>query len=220
MVWKKWSWVAAIVLLANAPSHAAELTVLTNDGHGHPVADAVVTVIPRDRSIAVEAHRQHVPTLRTIDQKDLTFIPYIEVFRPGDSVVFRNSDRTRHHVYSFSPVKRFEFVLAPGGSSAPMVLEKSGVIAAGCNIHDQMISYLYVSDAPWVARSDASGRVLLQGLPAGSYDVHAWHPRLRPGKPDLLQSSTMVGTAAQTLVFPMSLLPDMRRQFDREHTQY
>jgi len=211
---------AALLLLANAPARAAELIVLTNDGHGHPVADAVVTVIPHDKSIAAEAHRRRGPSTRIIDQKDLTFIPYIEIFRPGDSVVFRNSDRTRHHVYSFSPVKRFEFVLAPGESSTPLPLEKSGVIAAGCNIHDQMISYLYVSDAPWIARSDGNGRAQLHDLPAGSYDVHVWHPRLRPGKPDLLQSSTVVGATVQTLTFPMSLLPDMRRQFDREHTQY
>jgi len=87
------------------------------------------------------------------DQKNLMFMPYIEVFRPGDEVVFRNSDRTRHHVYSFSSNRTFEFVLAPGQSSARMKLDKSGVIAGGCNIHDQMATYLYVSDAPWIART-------------------------------------------------------------------
>lgn len=81
------------------------------------------------------------------------FMPYIEVFRPGDEVVFRNSDRTRHHVYSFSPNRTFEFVLAPGQSLARMKLDKSGVITVGCNIHDQMATYLYVSDAPWIART-------------------------------------------------------------------
>ena len=43
--------------------------------------------------------------MKIIDQRDETFIPYVEIFRPGDQVVFRNSDRTRHHVYSFAPAK-------------------------------------------------------------------------------------------------------------------
>ena len=119
------------------------------------------------------------------------FVPYIEVFRPGDRVVFRNSDDTRHHVYSFSKVKAFEFVLRPGESSPPLVLDKPGVIAAGCNIHDSMITYLFVSDAPWIARSGADGKVKLAEIPPGSFRVVAWHPRLRPGKPVPAQDLTV-----------------------------
>ena len=102
------------------------------------------------------SRRPHV-----IDQKNLMFLPYIEVFRPGDAVVFRNSDGTRHHVYSFSPAKAFEFVLAPGQSSPPMTLDQAGVIVVvGCNIHDQMASYLVVSDAPWIATTGKDGRAI------------------------------------------------------------
>jgi hypothetical protein len=149
------------------------------------------------------------------------FMPYIEVFRPGDSVVFRNSDNTRHHVYSFSPVKAFEFVLTPGQSSAPLALDKSGVVAVGCNIHDRMIAYLYISDAPWIAHSGADGKVNFDALPAGAYEVRVWQPRLRPNKPDLAQIATVLADAdPQTLTFTLSLLPDPRTQFDREHTSY
>jgi plastocyanin len=201
-----------------ATAHAGGLKVSLLDQHGKPVPDAVVTLLPQNTGPASAAHPSAV---KTIDQKNLTFIPYIEIFRPGDSVVFRNSDDTRHHVYSFSPAKAFEFVLAPGESSAPLILDKTGVIAVGCNIHDQMIAYLYVSGAPWIAHSGTDGVVKFDDLPAGAYTVRVWQPRLKPSQPDLAQSVTVVGTgSAQMLKFDLSLLPDPRLQFDREHTSY
>jgi plastocyanin len=212
--------IAALTFAALASASAAELSVRIADDHGKAVADAVVTVLPqadaKNAPAAISA-----PSTRTIDQKNLTFIPYIEIFRPGDKVVFRNSDQTRHHVYSFSQIKAFEFMLVPGQSSPPLELDKAGVIAVGCNIHDQMITYLYISDAPWIAHSGDDGRVLFRNLPAGNYDVRVWQPRLRPNKPDLAQSATLIGaTESKVLTFSLSLLPDSRRQFDREHTRY
>lgn len=217
---RKIIWLVALLApLAAFAATATGLNVRIVDQHGAPVPDAVVTVLPRD------AARAHAPTprpeVKIIDQKNLMFMPYIEVFRPGDSVVFRNSDDTRHHVYSFSPVKAFEFVLKPGESSAPLPLDKSGVVAVGCNIHDRMIAYLYISDAPWIAHSGVDGKVSFDALPAGAYEVRVWQPRLRPNKPDLAQSATVVGNAdPQTLSFALDLLPDPRKQFDREHTSY
>jgi len=216
-------WVIAVLSLAvaTATARAADLSVRISDDHGKAVADAVVTVLPQGDAKDEKPPVRPAPSTRTIDQKNLMFVPYIEIFRPGDKVVFRNSDKTRHHVYSFSPIKAFEFVLAPGESSPPLVLDKSGVIAVGCNIHDLMITYLYVSDAPRIAHSGADGQVVFHDLPAGPYNVRVWQPRLRPNKPDLAQSMTLVGpNESKTLTFDLQLLPDSRREFDREHTSY
>jgi len=211
------AWLAMLALLAVQPARAADLVVKVGDDHGRPVADAVVTVLPR----AGGGPKRPPPVSRTIDQKNLMFVPYIEVFRPGDQVVFRNSDSTRHHVYSFSQLKAFEFVLAPGEDSAPMKLERDGVIAVGCNIHDLMVSYLYVSDAPWIARSGADGQVRLRDLPAGGYDVRVWQPRLPPARPDLVQSNVVLRQGeSRAVAFKLALLPDPRLRFDREHTRY
>jgi plastocyanin len=167
----------------------------------------------------VATPRPRARAVRIIDQKDLMFLPYIEVFRPGDAVVFRNSDRTRHHVYSFSQAKAFEFVLAPGQSSPPLTLDKAGVVAVGCNIHDQMAAYLVVTAAPSVARSGSDGRATFGAPAPGTYEVGAWHPRQRPGRP---ASATVVVTATSpvSISLTLSLLPDPRQQMDREHMQY
>ena len=214
---KRWVVSMACALLVAAPAAAAGLVVRITDGKGHPVPDAVVTLVPRGAGPAPAVRR--APVVRVIDQKDLMFVPYVEVFRPGDAVVFRNSDRTRHHVYSFSRVKAFEFVLAPGQSSPPLRLGESGVIAVGCNIHDQMAAYLFVTDASSVARSRGDGNADFGELAPGTYEVKAWHPRQRPGR--TATASVVVGASAPVpVIIALSLLPDPRQQMDREHMQY
>ena len=208
---------ACLAAMATAvPAATLELAVV--DQQGQPVADAVVTATPVAADDAGAA--PHPPGTKTIDQKNLTFLPYVQIFRPGDSVVFRNSDTTRHHVYSFSSIRAFEFVLAPGETSTPQRLDQPGVVAVGCNIHDPMIAYLYVSSAPWAQLSDTQGQARLRDLPAGRYEIHVWQPRLRPGRPDLVRRVVDLPDAVSKLTFQLALLPDPRRQFDRERTQY
>jgi plastocyanin len=210
--------VVGLIALHAAPAVPAELDVRVADARGAPVADAVVTAVPRANSVSIAPpgqSRTHV-----IDQQNETFIPYIEVFRPGDKVVFHNSDHTRHHAYSFAPARQFEFVLAPGETSTPLQLDHPGVIAVGCNIHDQMITYFYVTDAPLVARSGSDGHARIE-LPAGSFDVRVWHPRQRPGSPDNAQEFTAANDSAPAdLTYTLSLLPDQRSAPDRERSSY
>ena len=201
---------AAVLLISMAVRAAAgDLTVQIYDGHGQPAGDAVVTL----RSDNAQRADARAPETKIVDQRDETFIPYVEIFRPGDSVVFRNSDTTRHHVYSFAAAKSFEFVIAPGDSTPPVVLDRVGEIPVGCNIHDQMITHLYVSDAPWLVRTKADGRAVFDNLSAGSYNVDVWHPQLRPGRPGP-SKTVSVDTAQSSVQLTVSLLPDPR-QSDR-----
>jgi hypothetical protein len=205
--------------LIPASGTAADFAVRVTDARGAPVADAVITAVPRANP-AISAAPPPPSKTHVIDQTNETFVPYLEVFRPGDKVVFHNSDHTRHHAYSFAPARQFEFVLAPGESSSPLQLNQIGVIAVGCNIHDRMITYFYVTDAPFTARSGSDGRAHLD-LPAGSYDVRVWHPRQRPGAPDNAQAVVSTERATPSdVAFTVSLLPDQRSAPDRERSSY
>jgi len=200
---------AVVLLILAVRAAAGDLTVQIDDGHGKPAGDAVVTL----RSDGVQRAEARAPETKIVDQRDETFLPYVEIFRPGDSVVFRNSDTTRHHVYSFAAAKSFEFVIAPGDSAPPVVLDRAGEIPVGCNIHDQMITHLYVSDAPWIARTKADGRAVFDNLPPGTYQVDVWHPQLRPGRAGPSKTIT-IDTAQSSVALTVSLLPDPR-QSDR-----
>src|SRR5579871_523885 len=100
-------------LLISGPLGAADLVVRVSDDDGRPVPDAVVTLMPHGDTTPAGAS----PEPLIVDQRNETFIPYVLIVPQGGDVVFRNSDLTRHHVYSFSPVRAFEFVLAPGEQS-------------------------------------------------------------------------------------------------------
>ena len=162
------------LLCIAAPTAAATLSVRIDDGR-RPLADAVVELA------APDAGATPAPTRHYIDQKDETFIPYLTVLRRGDSIEFRNSDYTRHHVYTFSPIHPFEFVVPSGAASEPVTFAEAGVAAVGCNIHDRMIAYVFVSDAARVGKSGPDGLVRFDDLAPGNYTLHAWHPRLRSG---------------------------------------
>jgi plastocyanin len=200
------------------PVCAAEVTVHLSAERGRPVSDAVVTLM---RDVHAGAESMLPATTHVIDQKDETFLPYVQVLHQGDKVIFHNSDTTRHHVYSFSSVKAFEFVLRPGESSPSITLDKTGIAAVGCNIHDHMVTYLFISDVPAVGISDAKGDIRLDHLAPGSYTLQLWHPQLRPGHPGPRQNVTIAAEGdVKHLDFSLSLIPDPRERMDHEHMDY
>jgi plastocyanin len=212
------SWLALLLAVQGvAVGKEGALEVHVADARGAPVADAIVSLRLRGGGNAPAP--APAPARHTIDQKNLAFVPSLEVVRPGDEVVFRNSDGTRHHVYSFSPAAKFEFVLAPRDSSPPLRLERTGVVAVGCNIHDSMIAWLYVTDAPWTARTGADGRARFDGLPPGDYEVRAWQPRLRPGRGEPTRNATVAADASASVSFALTMLPPPPRT-GHDHMQY
>ena len=100
----------------------------------------------------------------------------------GANVSFPNRDATKHHVYSFSPAKRFELKLFARDQSRSVRFDKPGVVALGCNIHDSMSAFIVVTDSPWTARTDGKGVVQFANAPNAAARLSVWHPYLRaPG---------------------------------------
>ncbi len=154
--------------LITAAVQAENVQIRILDQQGAPLADAVAELqMAQPPAIAK-------PT--DVAQKDLTFVPFVSAIQKGAAVDFPNQDKTRHHVYSFSPAKVFELKLYAGKPEAPVVFEKAGIVALGCNIHDYMQAYVYVGESPYLAVSNAEGRITLTDVPAGTYQVKVWHP--------------------------------------------
>ena len=166
------------VASAVSPLAAAPLSVRVVDASGRPVRDAVVTLYPAGAA----ARPAHGSGRSVVAQQNLQFRPFLTIVPVGADVSFPNFDPTKHHVYSFSPAKRFELKLFARDQSRTVHFEKAGVVALGCNIHDQMSAFIVVTDSAWTARTNGQGIAAFADAPNAPGRLTVWHPYLRaPG---------------------------------------
>lgn len=162
--------------LAAGPAIAADLTLSVRSPSGQPIPNAVVTVHVQGGA-GVSGAKLGWPS--EMVQRDLKFDPFVLIVPVGATVSFPNQDKVRHHVYSFSAVKRFELKLYGQGESRSVTFDKAGAAAVGCNIHDGMVGFIKVVDTPFAAKTGGSGEVVLRNLPAGAATVRVWHPYMK-----------------------------------------
>jgi len=192
---------ASLLLIAVPIAESRDVTVMVVDGKGAPVQDAVVTLTP------AAGGKKPAPTNSEITQASQEFTPLVAIIPVGSRVRFPNKDNVAHHVYSFSPVKKFDLPLYTGEESEAVIFDRPGVVKLGCNIHDWMVAHLFVTDTAWFGLSEKSGRVILRQVPAGTASLEIWHPRLK-GNP------VQVALAADENG-PVNVQLDMRPDFKR-----
>ena len=158
------------------PAGATALDVLVLDGGGKPLAGAAVFLESREAKLAARP----VNNLNIV-QSARQFLQPVTLVPVGSAVNFPNRDTVRHHLYSFSPVKKFEIKRYVGTPAAPVVFDQPGIAALGCNIHDHMAAWVVVVETPYYGLSGADGKLSLARLPPGNYHLRTWHPGLAPG---------------------------------------
>ena len=179
---------------------AAPLSVRVVDASGRPVRDAVVTLYPSGNAgRAPRAGGRYV-----VSQQHLQFHPFLTIVPVGADVSFPNFDPTKHHVYSFSPAKRFELKLFAKDQSRTVHFDKAGVVALGCNIHDQMSAFIVVTDSVWTARTNGQGMAAFADAPNVPGRLSLWHPYLRAPGGTLTQA---VAPTQRSATFSVRLRP-------------
>lgn len=171
----KWATVVCLLLATTGltcKASAGDLNLSFHDDNGKPLADVVAALLPTK---AAPAGQNAVPAV--MDQRNNRFVPHVIAVRTNTLVRFPNSDNVRHHVYSFSPAKRFELRLYHGTTAEPVLFDKPGQVVLGCNIHDSMLAYIYVVDTDIFAVSDPQGKLALAQVPPGEYQLQIQHPR-------------------------------------------
>lgn len=190
----------AVLQLPLAIAPAAELTLTVQDA-GHHAIEGVILVADPDNG----AEKRRIPKVAVMDQVNMQFVPDALVIQTGSSVDFPNSDQIQHQVYSFSAPKKFQLSLYAGHKYPPVEFERPGVEIVGCNIHDSMLAYIYVTDSPYFGKTDARGTLSLHDLPAGSYTLTAWHPQLpEAAAKNLEQHITLSAAEHREVLFVLS----------------
>ncbi|HYL17374.1 MAG TPA: methylamine utilization protein [Burkholderiales bacterium] len=194
---------ACVTLVPRA--FGAELHAVIYDQTGKPLPNAVVVATPEDGGAPAAKS-----TVEIVDQIDKEFVPYVKAVRAGSYVKFPNKDDIRHHVYSFSPAKKFELPLYSGTPAQPVLFDKPGVVKLGCNIHDWMIAYIYVAETPYFGKSEAGGRVELDSLPPGHYRVRVWHPLMQGTEDATVKRVELRDTGASAVEWKLKLKAEFR----------
>ena len=165
--------IIATLLLPFALQAQAQTTIKLRDSAGNELPNAVVWAADD----AVKAGARMTPQQVNIDQVNRQFTPFMTVIRKGSEVTFPNSDNIRHHVYSFSEPKPFEIKLYANEERPTLAFEQAGLVTLGCNIHDQMIAHIVITERESAWISNAAGVVELPLVAAnGPVAVTIWHP--------------------------------------------
>jgi plastocyanin len=188
------------------------VTVLTIDNK--PLADAVVYV-DTNQSLATKS----LP-MAIMDQQNKAFVPHVLAVPVGTTVDFPNTDSVNHYVYSFSDIKKFQFKLFKGDlEKHQMLFDRPGVVAIGCNIHDFMLGYIFVSPSNYVSVTNTAGQVRLNLPDKGDFKLAIWHERSNENLEAL--THTITGNAApQTALIRFSKGLKPQRKMTHEGEDY
>jgi plastocyanin len=173
------------------------LSIEVVDSAGRGVAEVVAEAMPINRTLV------STPRPAVMDQRDRAFVPGLLVVAVGSSVDFPNNDSVSHQVYSFSAAKRFQLPLYKGQVHPPVTFDKPGLVVLGCNIHDTMVGYIYVTAAPFFGTTDAGGTLTLKELPPGEYRITVFSPYIADPAANLTRSLHIDGTAPTTERFEL-----------------
>jgi len=180
---------------------AASVQFDVRDEAGKPLTDAVLFLESPEAAKAVKPLQG-----AEMAQQGKEFVPRVLVVTKGTELAFPNRDKVRHHVYSFSPAKKFELKLYAGTPANPVLFDQPGVVLLGCNIHDSMVGWVLVVNTPYHGLSQV-GRLTLDNVPAGNYRLRSWHPGLPVGAAALDQALVVPASGSVTASVRMTGLP-------------
>lgn len=163
-------WMVLLILPANASANIFKLEVV--DQNGHPVHQAVVMIEAAEGAL----QSRQIKWDNEVAQENKQFVPHIIVVPVGTEVLFPNRDRIRHHVYSFSKGNKFELKLYGREDDRSVTFRKTGIVAIGCNIHDDMMGFIRVVDTPYAVTTNKDGEAIFDIPEGGTVKVKAWHP--------------------------------------------
>jgi plastocyanin len=134
-----------------------------------------------------------------LDQKGCVYTPHVLGVQAGQAITVRNSDGVLHNINARPKVnKGFNFGQPVQNMESKKTFDKAELaIPVKCDVHPWMNSYIHVSDHPFFAVTGDDGSFSLKGLPAGTYEVEAWHEKYGASK----QSVTVGETDPKPITF-------------------
>ena len=118
-----------------------------------------------------------------IDQKGCVYLPRVVGVQVGQTLQVRNSDALLHNVHGMSSIKANGFNVGQpiaGITTEFKLQEEAPMVRLRCDVHSWMTAFIGVVNHPYFAVSGQMGTFEIRNVPAGSYDIQAWHERYGP----------------------------------------
>jgi plastocyanin len=114
-----------------------------------------------------------------IDQKGCQYHPHVFGMQAGQLMLIRNSDDTLHNIHAL-PNNNDEFNKGQPSGSADFkrtFTKPDVMVHFKCDVHPWMSAYVGVLAHPFFSVTGADGTFTLKDLPAGEYEIVAWHEK-------------------------------------------
>ncbi|MBI3010751.1 MAG: carboxypeptidase regulatory-like domain-containing protein, partial [Candidatus Omnitrophica bacterium] len=115
----------------------------------------------------------------TLDQNGCWYTPHVFGIQANQPLEIVNSDATLHNVNA-KPTTNQPFNIAQpvkGMKTTKKFTKPEIMVKFKCNVHPWMSAYAGVVNHPYFAVSDEQGAFSITGLPAGTYELEAWHEK-------------------------------------------
>ena len=114
---------------------------------------------------------------KTIDQRGCTYHPHVFGMMAKQQLEIVNSDPLLHNIHAL-PKNSPQFNMAQpkqGAKNVKMFPNPEVMVKFKCDVHSWMSAYAGVLDHPFYSVTDDKGSFEIKNLPAGEYDIEAWH---------------------------------------------
>ncbi|MGC4096094.1 MAG: hypothetical protein QM706_03170 [Nitrospira sp.] len=162
-----------------------------SDGNGHRLLNEV-TIGPsgglKEVVVVVEGVERGKPFTFTdaeVEASLCRFLPFVTVVSDKRRVAVFNRDPVLHDIQGYAydetgvDIVLHRPALHESGTTDIVKLVKGRkVFTMQCGMHPYMQNWGYAIDTPYYAVTDLNGSFAIDGIPAGSYRLKAWHPVL------------------------------------------
>jgi len=134
-----------------------------------------VIIVPGFRR---EKAERQIKTL-ILDNKNCAFVPHVQVAPVRSELLLLNSDPILHDVHARLGLETLFNVGLPTWRQVKKRLTRTGIVTIDCDVlHTWMTAYIVITSDSYYAVSDQRGEFIIEGVPAGTYEVRVWHEKL------------------------------------------
>ena len=148
---------------------------------GDPATKTVGNVLVRIVSGLAAKNHAAASEPFVFTQEGCRYSPHVMAVMVGQPIKILNPDGTLHNIHIFPKVNK-EFNMAMPQFRKEMTAKFDKVettpFPIKCDVHPWMQAWMTVMDHPFFFVTQPDGQFKIENLPAGTYEIEAWHEKL------------------------------------------